>query len=265
MVSQQDIEHALQELGLGKGSHALAHSSYRSFGGVEGGPPTVVRALAETLGTLMMPAFTSDRTFVWDSRGCFEGNAYAPQPPAGVRDPEPFSYDTPANKTMGVINETFRTAYPVSRSLHPSASFIAYGTIAEPLVGPGTEHDGVEPIRRLTDAGGDVLLLGVTHTNSTAVHLAEQLAGRELFVRYALTPDGVRAARGGGCGERFDDLQPHVQSIERRATVGGAVLRAYELSAYVDIARRLIEADPFALLCDACDRCRAHRNRGAVA
>jgi aminoglycoside 3-N-acetyltransferase len=260
MVTQGDIERGLRELTLGEESHVLVHSSYKSIGSVEGGPPTVVRALVETFATLMMPAFTSDRTFVWDARGVFEGNAYRSEPPEDERA-EPLTYDTPANKTMGVINETFRTTYPVRRSAHPSASFIAYGELAELLTGPGTEEDGVEPIRRLLEAGGDVLLLGVTHTNSTAVHLAEQLAGRRLFVRYAVTPDGVRAARGGGCGAAFDDLQPHVERLERRTQVGTATLRCYPLPEYVDTARRLIERDPLALLCDSCDRCRAHRSR----
>ena len=119
MLTQRDIEQGLRELGLDRASHVLVHTSYKSLGGVEGGPITVVRALVETLGTVMMPAFTSDRTFVWDARGAFAGNAYAAAPPADGRTAEPFTYDTPANKTMGVINETFRTAYPV-RSLTAS-------------------------------------------------------------------------------------------------------------------------------------------------
>jgi aminoglycoside 3-N-acetyltransferase len=263
MIRQRDFERALRSLGLNDGSHVLVHSSYKSLGGVEGGPSTVVHTLVGSLATVMMPAFTSDRTFVWDARGTIDGNAYLPGPPAGASQPEPFTHDTAANKTMGVISETFRTAYPVRRSSHPSASFIAYGEIADELTGPGTEEDGVEPIRRLMEAGGDVLLLGVTHTNSTAIHLAEQLAGRPLFVRYALTPDGVRAARGGGCGRGFDAFQPYIEHLERRARLGDAVLRCYALAPYVQTARELIERDPFALLCDddGCPRCRAHRER----
>jgi aminoglycoside 3-N-acetyltransferase len=262
MIGQRDVENALGALGLDRSSHVLVHTSYKSLGGVDGGPIAVVRALVETLGTLMMPSFTSDRTFVWDARGAFEGNAYAPElPDDGRREAEPFTYDTPANKTMGIVNETFRTSYSVHRSAHPSGSFIAYGTLAEELVGPGTDHDGVEPIRRLMDSGGDVLLLGVTHTNSTSIHLAEQMAGRELFVRYALTPDGVRAARGGGCGMGFDAIRPHVEHLERRTIVGSATLRSYELAPYVEAARQLVQRDPFALLCGGCDRCRAHMSR----
>jgi aminoglycoside 3-N-acetyltransferase len=264
MVTRRDIERGLDELGLTKTSHVLVHTSYNSLGGVQGGPATVARALVESLGTVMMPAFTSDRTFVWDPRGVFEGNAYAPEPPANMRGAEHFTYETPMNKTMGIINETLRTAYSVRRSAHPSASFIACGTLAEQLVGPGTEVDGVEPIRRLMDAGGDVLLLGVTHNNSTAIHLAEQLTGRRLFLRYALTPAGVRAATGGGCGAAFDQLQPHVAHLERRLLLGRATLRCYALQPYVAAARDLIRRDPLALLCDSCERCRAHKSRVAV-
>ncbi len=262
MVTQDDIERGLRALDLGGGSHVLVHCSYRSFGGVEGGPATVVRALTETCATVMMPAFTWDRTLVWDAAGLFDGNAYRPDPPVD-QDPQPFSHDTPIDKGIGVIAEAFRTSYPVRRSSHPLTSFVAHGELADYLVGPGTETDGVEPIRRLMEAGGELLLLGVTHTASTAVHLAEQMAGRRPFVRHALTIGGVRAVRVGGCSEAFDDLQPHVQHLERRATVGSATLRCYALRPYVEAARALIERDPCALLCD-CERCRAHKSRVAA-
>ncbi len=264
MPTQQDIERGLRDLGLDESSHVLVHASYRSFGGVAGGPLSVVRALVGSFATLMMPSFTSDRTSVWDARGVFEGNAYAAEPPATSSEPEPFTHDTPANKTMGVLAEAFRTAYPVRRSLNPRVSFVANGELAALFCGPSTEFDGVEPIRRLTDAGGDVLLLGVTHTSSTAIHLAEQLAGRQLFVRYAMTQDGVQPVRSGGCGDAFDGLQPHVEHLERRALVGAATLRCYQLAPYVEAARELIRRDPFALLCDTCDRCQAHRSRVLV-
>ncbi len=263
-ATQEDIERGLRELGLGQDSHVLVHSSYKAFGGVEGGPSTVVDALVGTLATVMMPAFTSERTGVWDARAAFEGNAYPLELPEdwnGV--PEPFTYETPVNSTMGVINETFRRAYAVARSAHPLVSFIAYGESAEQVTGPGTEVDGVEPIKRLMDAAGDVLLIGVTHANSTAVHLAEQLAGRQLFVRYGQTPDGPREGRTGGCGNAFDDLQPRVEQLERRAIIGQATLRCYRLQPYVDAARAMIERDPHALLCD-CVRCDAHRSRVPV-
>ena len=265
-VTQADIERGLRELGLNAASHVLVHSSYKAFGGVEGGPMTVVRALVDSVATLMMPAFASHRSAVWDERGLFENNAYPAAAPEGwdISQVEPFTHDTPANPTMGIINETFRREYDVARSGNPMMSFVAYGALARELCGAGTDIDAVEPINRLMEATGQVLLLGVTHTNSTAVHLAEQLAGRKQFVRYAMTPDGVRMAMSGGCGNPFDDLQPHVQHLERRVEVGVSTLRCYDLQPYVETARRLIEDDPEALLCPttkSCVRCDAHRSR----
>ena len=261
-VTQKDIERGLRALGLDERSHVLAHSSLKAFGSVEGGPLAVVRALVETVSTVMMPAYTSERTAVWDSSGLFEGNAYPPEPPPDAA-PAPFTHDTRIDASIGIIPETFRTAYPVRRSGHPLLSFVAYGELADRLTGAGGDTGQVEPIRRLMEAGGELLLMGVTHSASTAVHLAELLAGRRLFIRHALTEEGTKAVISGGCSDAFDELQPHVARLERRTTVGGATLRRYRLRPYVEAARRLIEGDPCALLCD-CERCSAYKDRVSV-
>ena len=66
---------------------------------------TVVRSLVERFETLMMPVFASHRTAVWDERGVAENNAYPVTPPEGwdIDKVEAFTYDTPANPTMGII------------------------------------------------------------------------------------------------------------------------------------------------------------------
>ncbi len=257
-ATQEDIDHALRELGLGQNSHVLVHSSYKAFGGVDGGPPAVVDALVNTLATVMMPASTWEHTAVWDKSGLFDGNAYREEAPESATA-EPFANDTPIDRNIGVISETLRQTYDVRRSSHPLQSFIAHGRLADELTrGAGTDFS--EPIQRLLDADGSLLLMGVTHRSSTAIHLAEQFAGRQLFTRHALTEDGVRGVICGGCGNAFDDLQPHVENLERRAIVGQATLRCYRLQPYVDAARTLIERDLHALLC-ACVRCDAHRSR----
>ena len=255
LVTQQNIERGLESLGLGSESHVLVHSSYKAFGGVEGGPLAVVRALVETLGTVMMPASTWVRTAVWDESGLFGGNAYRPEPPAG-NTATPFAYDTPIDRGIGVIPETFRTSYPVVRSSHPLQSFVAYGELAQQLCGAPYDTDDIEPVNRLMEAGGEVLLIGVSHTRSSAVHLAEHLGGRRRFVRHALTSEGAASVLTSGDSTGFDELQPHVAHLERQAVVGKGTLRCYRLRPYVEAARALIERDPAALLCD-CERCRA--------
>ena len=258
-VKKEAITRGLRDLGLGEGSHVLVHSSFRAFGGVEGGPLTVVRALVETVATVMMPASTWERTAVWDAGGLVEGNAYSRKPWSDSPS-VPLEHDTPIDKAIGVIPETLRQAYAVCRSSHPLQSFIAYGELADALCADGNDSEDVAPIRRLMDADGEALLIGVTHGSSTAVHLGETLAGRRLFTRHALTKEGVQAVRGGGDSSAFDELQPYVEQLERRTTVGRATLRCYRLRPYVEAARQLIERDPYALLCD-CDRCRAHKAR----
>ena len=253
MVNQKEIERGLRALGLDQ-AHVLVHSSFKAVGGVEGGPLTVVRALVETASTLMMPAFTWERTGVWDAGGLIEGNAYPTEPPVDAAL-VPFAHDVSIDNEIGVIAETFRTAYPVHRSSHPLQSFIAHGELAEALV-TGGDKSCTAPIQRLMDADGDVLLIGVTHAASTAVHLAEELAGRRLFVRHGLTESGAKAAVCGGCSDAFDGLQPHVAHLEQRTVVGKATLWRYRLRPYVEAARELIERDPNALLC-GCERCQA--------
>lgn len=264
-ITQATIERALGELGLDRTSRVLAHTSYKAIGGVEGGPATVAFALADALDTLMMPVFASRRCAVWDTRGLIEHNAYPPVPDGwSIDQVMPFTKETPADATMGVINETFRRECSVVRSGNPIMSFAAHGPDAAQLCGAGTDFDAVEPIRRLMEAGGHVLLLGVTHRKSTSLHLAEQLAGRKQFLRHAMTPTGVREAMSGGCGNGFDAIAPHVAHLERRTTLGAATLLALDLKAYVAI--ELIDDDPEALLCtgDACERCAAHRARLAT-
>jgi aminoglycoside 3-N-acetyltransferase len=265
-VTQEDIERGLRELGLDEDSHVLVHASYKAFGDVDGGPATVARALAGTVATLMMPASTWEHSAVWDESGLFDGNAYREEAPEGA-SAQPFAHDTPIDRNIGIISETLRRTYDVRRSSHPLQSFVAHGRLADEL----TRDDGTdfsEPIRRMMEAGGYVLLMGVSHTSSTAIHLGEQLAGRQLFMRHALTEDGVRGIICGGCGNAFDDLQPHVDHLEQRVTVGQAMLRCYRVQPYVEAARTMIERDPRALLCRAstgssagCVRCEAHMAR----
>lgn len=65
-VTQADIADGLRKLGLKQGDVAFVHSSLSSFGYVEGGAETVVKAFLDVLGedgTLAVPIF---RNYFWD-------------------------------------------------------------------------------------------------------------------------------------------------------------------------------------------------------
>jgi aminoglycoside 3-N-acetyltransferase len=170
----------LQQLGLEAGQTVLVHSSLSKLGWVCGGTQAVIMALMDVLGndgTLMMPTHTAQNTD--------PSNWGAPPVPESwvqtIRDNRP-AYDptlTPPRE-MGAIPESFRKMSGVKRSNHPIGSFAAMGKQADFLL---DKHDSLEqmfgdtsPIGKLYDCGGHVLLLGVTHSNNTSLHLAEHRA-----------------------------------------------------------------------------------------
>jgi aminoglycoside 3-N-acetyltransferase len=125
-----------------------------------------------------------------------------------------------------------------------------------------TIEDPLAPIAWLTNNGGWVLLMGVDHTTNTSIHYAEKLAGRRQFVRWALTPQGVRECPGfPGCSEGFEAVVPLLEGSQRQIQVGEASLQAMPLAELVAVVTGAITVDPLALLCSRpdCDRCNAVR------
>ena len=113
MINQTDIEFGLKKSGLEKGDVVLLHSSFKSFGEVEGGPQTVVDAFISVLGkegTLIVPTFNFDFSSTnkpWDIR------------------------TTPSQ--MGIIGEFVRLNPKSRRTLHPIYSFSIIGKLADNL------------------------------------------------------------------------------------------------------------------------------------
>jgi aminoglycoside 3-N-acetyltransferase len=258
VVAYADLVAGLRSLGLGCASRVVVHSSLSAFGWVEGGAATIVRALLDSGGTVVMPAFTY-QCGAWSPEGDFPGNAYAPAPWPGY-GPVPFSLDLPIHPDIGIIPETFRRDFGAVRSDHPVDSFVALGPDAAAVLASQSLDESLAPLAALRDRGGDVLLLGVDHTKNTAVHVAEQEAGRHTLVRHALTTSGIVTVRNsGGCSDGFSAIEPHVADITRELWIGTARVRRLPLRPLLARARALIAADPLALLCDdpECERCRA--------
>lgn len=265
-VEGRAIAAGLRALGLDGSSIVVVHSSLRSFGQVVGGAAAVCRALVDTCGTVLVPAGT------WDLTGL-------PAPPGLVRpdnafrnartwaefDQElqravPFSFDLPVDRELGAIPETMRRHFPYQRSAHPLLSYLAVGPHARKLMDAQRSDWPLGPIESLADMGGDVLLLGTTHSSNTAIHVAEQHLGRSRFYRYAKVAAGSWAELPNipGQSHRFDEIEPSLTPLTREVWIGGCRARRIPAGAVLETTKRLIAANPRALLCEdpAC-RCGA--------
>ncbi|MCE5198988.1 MAG: AAC(3) family N-acetyltransferase [Armatimonadota bacterium] len=241
MVTRKDIEAGLREIGLSKGDVVVVHSSLSSFGRVDGGAKAVVDAILAVIGdegTLVVPTFTYGQS---------------------VYDPD----ESPS--LMGAIPEEVRTRPNALRSLHPTHSVAAIGSLADVF----TEgHEKVHPFARgsalfkVLQARGKILQLGTTHTTSSIIHVAEEIAAvpyldRSRYVEYK-TPQGKSAhkwVRRPGCSRGFDVLEEALQEADaiRETMIGESRVKLMSARAVVDAAVELLKFDQEGLLCDQPD------------
>src|SRR6266511_3845188 len=159
MLTFEKLVEGFRELGVEEGDTLLVHSSYKSFGEVEGGPQTVIRALDAALGTqgtLIMPTFNFDfnKGVPWDVR------------------------TTPSK--MGVLTELVRKDPRAKRVFHPFYSFAILGQRAEMLgsMRYKSSYERNSVFGKLRDLDGKIMVIGLSYTNSmTFFHHIEQMEG----------------------------------------------------------------------------------------
>lgn len=233
----------LRALGVERGGVLLVHTAFKQIGPVEGGPLGLIAALRETIGaegTLVLPTMT-DGDSVFDSK-------------------------TTPSSGMGITAELFWRQPGVLRSTHPGASFAAQGPNAghicqaQPLSPP---HGPASPVGRVHELDGQVLLLGVTHSEDTTLHLAEALARVPYSVTHpcVVEVDGVarvvEIAETDHCCTRFRfaDGWLLAAGLQREGKVGNADARLFRSADLVRVAVEQLIAQPLIFLCPASDGC----------
>lgn len=143
-----------------------------------------------------------------------------------------------------------RSEFRHVRSPHPLFSFLGVGERADQVIGAQTLGQPLGPIAALENLGGKVVLLGVTHTSNTAIHLAEQRLGRSCFWRYAKADEGVwmELPNISGNSQAFDEIEPLVSEVTREVHIGACRARSVGVADVISAATRMIEADPWALM-----------------
>jgi aminoglycoside N3'-acetyltransferase len=259
-MDEAELRRAFAAAGL-TGQRAVVHSSLRSIGHVEGGADAVARALRATLDTLLVPtccwgegsaecAAPAGERWLHNGRRAGEGPSHVP-----VRfDPQL----TPPVPAMGAIPRAVLRLTGVTRGAHPLTSFAAVGADAGRYTAGQSGSEPQFPLEQLAADDGVVALLGVNLTRCTALHIAEQRAGRQPFVRWVLGSGGeVEAVRVGGCSEGFERLWPALSPVFRAVRVGHAQLRVARLSALIERAVDCLRDDPSIMRCHVvdCVRC----------
>jgi aminoglycoside 3-N-acetyltransferase len=242
------------------GRPVCVHASLRSFARLDDGPAAIIEAVLTSGGNLLVPTWSggwyATPTPPGHSRpDNAEDDGSVPTRPAQHRwDPSsPYVHvDTMGGLAAAVVGRPDRC-----RGNHPLNSFTAVGPLAATLVAGQAPLDVYAPLRALAAHDGLIVCMGTGLTSVTAVHLAEQRAGRRMFRRWALTRSGVVECEVGSCSRGFDRLAPVVEPLVRRATVDGSAWTAYPAGPLIARAAAALQADPAAARCRYadCRRC----------
>jgi len=244
-VTQPDIVAGLKGLGIQPGDVLFAHSSLNAFGFVVGGVDAVVNALLQAVGpggTVALPTFT------W---GAFHAAS-------GVR----FDIaETPCE--TGAIPETFRRRKGVVRSSHICHSVAASGPASSYAIGNGVSSFGIDSsFDRLYRLNSWNLLLGVSFNSCTALHSAEELervpyrSYRDFRQSVVVHSDGrtescrsIEFLRHDGSANDFAKMGTILgnEGVTKCCTIGEARCINARIRDVIDVARRLLKEDPYAL------------------
>jgi aminoglycoside N3'-acetyltransferase len=262
MVTIEDIRQAVQNLSLSN-KPVCIHASLRSFGWVKGGPLAVAEGFLAEGCTVVVPTFSYDLEVPppIDMRPPQNGYDYS-----AIEEPTPRSSRiyTPkstafSREYMGVIPAAVLAMPRHVRGTHPLNSFAAVGPLAHRVITSQRPMNVYGPLKVLAETDGAVVMMGVGLNRMTLLHLAEQMAGRNLFRRWANGPDGQpMQVEVGSCSEGFTNLAPILSPIVTEEKVGKSVWRAYPVKETLTVAAREIRANPRLTHCgDAnCLRCR---------
>lgn len=247
VVRKAHIWAGLRAIGVLEGDICLFHSSFKSFGSVEGGAETVIAAFESVLGpegTLVVPTLCSKD---------FE-NSY-----------QTWHMDKPSD--CGYLTEYFRKQANVLRSDHATHSVAARGKEAYSLTfehgarGPHMTPFGEyafsdsSPWAKMYERNAKIVFVGVTMMYNTMKHFVERR-----YVEWVLSqiPDEEKCRQMTAMVKRFDFAEgvwPYYNSermqtrleeagLLRSTKCGNATLLCVEAKPSSDFALTLLQTEP---------------------
>ncbi|MEV7099665.1 AAC(3) family N-acetyltransferase [Amycolatopsis sp. NPDC051045] len=249
MIPTEHLSKAVDELAP-RDRPIMLHASLRSFGApIAGGVDALLDAFLAGNRTVLVPTFTEPQFGVTPPAGLRplrNGVDYAefPEVPT-VSEGTPYTTGCGLiNPGLGVLPAAVISRTGAVRGTHPLNSFAALGPLAGQLISAQSPSDVYGPIRELAAHEGLIILIGVGLNRMTALHLAEQQAGRRLFLRWARNPDHrVSMVEVGSCSEGFPRLGAVLRPHVRTAVVGESRWQAFPARQTLAAAAAAIRAD----------------------
>lgn len=206
-VTREDIRQAALRLGLVRGDTVLIHSSFKSFGYVEGGAEAVIGGFRDAIGeegTLVFPTLCQQDF----------GHVY-----------ENWHLDAPSD--VGYLTNFFRKLPDALRSDQATHSVAAQGPKAEYLtcthgqtglrygVYGDTPFAADSPWEKMYATGAKIVFLGVSIRYCTFRHYVEYCFVEQCLKKAEKSPDYPRLKEAIECyGKPAEDaVWPHVENI----------------------------------------------------
>ena len=213
-VVEAGVHTALRRIGAA-GRPTCVHCSLSSFGYVEGGADTLIRAFLSVESTVLVPSFSWTFSVAAPAGDRPERNGTSYDYPQCGKERAIFSTASEeVDRDMGAFSRGVVVNASRVRGYHPLCSFSAFGPEAADLVRSQRPDAVWAPLERLVEVDGVVILMGVGLTRLTLAHLAEQRAGRHPFVRWARMRDGtVGRVQVGSCSDGFAKLEAGLHDV----------------------------------------------------
>lgn len=240
-LTQRDLESGFRGLGLSEGMFVEVHSSLSSFGHVEGGAETVIRALMNVVtarGAIVMTSFPMSKRLEPTESETRLGITCKIK----LLDPDS---DEPTG--MGAISDTFRRMPNVrtGQGLHRVSAW-------------GAEADrNSEGLANLHARDGYALLLGVDIYSLTSMHYAEGKLPGEITAIFRPSPEVLAlypenewyVETGRPPVNAWHTIQDRAyrEGLVRDAMIGKAKCMFFKANGVIALYKSALETDPLGL------------------
>lgn len=184
-ITKSDIIKGLKTLGINETSLLEVHSSLSAFGFIVNKEYDIIDALLEvvTKGVIIMPAHTSEMTNPRDWE-----NPPVPKEWFEIieKNRKPFDPKTFLPERVGQVAKTFLNYPKVKRTLHPETSLAVFNMTNDNswLNHSLDDRELINPLYKLKENNGKILMMGTDFYSCTSIHLTEFLSDYSTIDKY---------------------------------------------------------------------------------